>query len=313
MDPAATSPTGSPFPPPQPSTAAPGVPLLPAATPLKVTPPVAHDEVLEATPSATNATIAWETQPQQSIAATEPLRPLLPTRWAHYAILVVAVLAAPAALLGPIAPIALSVLALPLLLIWCGMATANARRAKPAKAYSKPPRPAAAALWWFAAPFVMINGMILAALLRNWADAAPPGEARDTREMAMFAAVGVVIVVGLLCWYRPYGYVARVIEWVGGDGGRARWWFWGPILASFVASIGMFAVGLAVGSGAANDGSAVVAAAMIVTLIALPSLTWLITAHRAMSELETATAMTHAKLQADREQAVPPQPTVNSA
>ncbi len=305
MDPTAT-PIGSPLPPPQPATAAPGVPLLPAASPPVPTP--------AAPAAATPDTIEWDTQPRQPATADEPIRRLLPTRWAHYAILVVAVLSAPAALLGPIAPVVLSGLALPLLLIWCGMATENARRAKPAKAYSKPPRPAAAVLWWFAAPFVVINGMVLAAALRNWADGAASGEARDTRELAVFAVIGVVIVVGLLCWYRPYGYLAKAIEWVGGDGGRARWWFWGPILASVAASVGMFAVGLALGSGSTNDGSNVLAVAMLVTLIALPSLTWLITAHRAMGELETAAAMTHAKLRADREQvAAPPRPPVHSA
>jgi hypothetical protein len=202
-----------------------------------------------------------------------------------------------AVFVGSLVAIGCGVLAAGFLLAWSGLAVENVRRARPATPNRRPPRTAVAVLLWFVAPIVMVGGVVLLGVVSRWVDAAR-FEEEGSRSVVFVACVAALIVTGLVAAYLPYGYLRRASRWVGGDSSKMPKWFLAPIIAALVAiTVQVLATLMIVADSADGDSSGGATAAVWVILlsIGLPGLTWLISASRAMIDLEEATRHRHTR------------------
>ena len=95
----------------------------------------------------------------------------------------------------------------------------------------------------------------------------------------------------LIAGVQPYRCLARATRWVGGNGTRFIWWFWAPILALPVSFMMMMVAGNVSANAEEGEPSFLVANGLMILALALPSLVFLLQAHKAMRELETAVVM----------------------
>ena len=182
------------------------------------------------------------------------------------------------------------------LLLWAAIATINGRRAKPDTAYETAPSPWRAVFWWLSPIVLLVPAAIVVTRIDQWVDEAPGVQEANDREIYWFIAVIAMVVIGIVCFYRPYAYLGRTIAWVGGDAGRARRWFWAPIFASLLAGALFASLSMALSERLQDDqvsNGDTLAVLLAVGATFLPTIVWLVTGNRAMRELESATVLTY--------------------
>ncbi len=159
------------------------------------------------------------------------------------------------------------------------------------------PRPWRAVFWWLSPLLVVVPAVVVFGFLASWFDD-PANPQSGGRDFLRIVAIVVPVVLALVCWYRPYGYLASTTEWVGGDGGKARRWFWVPIGVSMLAAVANAFIAGAAQEGR-NDGAITttdgLTAWLQIVMLFLPTIAWVLLGHRAMRELEQATAMTSSR------------------
>jgi len=180
-----------------------------------------------------------------------------------------------------------------IVIIWSGLAVANASRAKPALSlrHQSPPGVVSVVVKWLSPIALGLVGSVAFGAMSVWVDDAPSAD-QGGRAIALVFAALVFLVVLVVMVYLPYGHLARATAWVGGDGGRMRRWFFAPIVAALIGSTIRFFLFIGIVTDDSGSHTTVYLAIMGLTA-GLPWVVWLIFGNRGMIELETACEMTY--------------------
>ncbi len=222
-------------------------------------------------------------------------RGLVPTAWLKLLWLVLQLAVVPVAVVAPAAGVAVAVLTLVTMMVWSGLAAANAARARPETVYSRSPSPLSAATSWLA-PIVVFGAAAAAAWFLVERTSVADDLVGDARQDRIVTIVAVITAIPfLVALYRPFSVLGRVTSWVGGA--RRSWhvFFWLPGLATILASLVQWI--FVVTTGMEEDGGRLgfvgtSSIGLFLGLVAFPVLMTLWLGWTAMSATETASRIT---------------------